>query len=170
MGKSFQVPSSMLVSFRGRLLKLENIIHPVQKSRYAGNSTFCTPSGKSSEHMLSNSLFSLLVGGFNPSEKYRSNWIFSPGTGKNWNHHLVSFEKFMKYTFAVPKNEPGSLHMYIPSPLVASNSLQWRQKNELQHPYHEENPSLGRTYFLSNIQYTSILVSLSGDKLYTLKS
>ena len=31
-----------------------------------------------------------LAGGFNPSEKYVSNWIFSPSRGENesiWNHH-----------------------------------------------------------------------------------
>jgi len=34
-----------------------------------------------------------LVGGFNPSAKYSSNWIISPGRGENKkyfsNHHLV---------------------------------------------------------------------------------
>lgn len=33
-----------------------------------------------------------LVGGFNPSEKYWSKWMISPGWGgnkKNWNHNLV---------------------------------------------------------------------------------
>ena len=37
--------------------------------------------------------FHLLVGGFNPSEKYSSNWITSPRFGVNiqnlWNHHLA---------------------------------------------------------------------------------
>ena len=28
----------------------------------------------------------LLVGGFNPSEKYQSNWIISPGRGENKKH------------------------------------------------------------------------------------
>ena len=35
-----------------------------------------------------------LVGGFNPFEKYWSNWIISPGRGENknvWNHHPVIF-------------------------------------------------------------------------------
>ena len=34
-----------------------------------------------------------LVGGFNPSEKYQSNWKSSPNSGENkniWNHHLVT--------------------------------------------------------------------------------
>ena len=33
-----------------------------------------------------------LVGGFNPFEKYKSNWIISPGRGENnmyLNHHLA---------------------------------------------------------------------------------
>ena len=37
-----------------------------------------------------------LVGGFNPFEKYWSNWIISPSRGenkKNWNHHLVIIPK-----------------------------------------------------------------------------
>ena len=37
-----------------------------------------------------------LVGGFNPFEKYESNWIISPSRGenkKNWNHHLVIIPK-----------------------------------------------------------------------------
>ena len=37
-------------------------------------------------------LYNLLVGGFNPFEKYESNWIISPGFGlkiKNiWNHQV----------------------------------------------------------------------------------
>ena len=34
-----------------------------------------------------------LVGGFNPFEKYESNWIISPGRDEKkciWNHHLVN--------------------------------------------------------------------------------
>ena len=41
---------------------------------------------KINKHLL------LLVGGFNPSEKYQSNWIISPGSGENKNirnHQLV---------------------------------------------------------------------------------
>ena len=46
-----------------------------------------------SEEEEQETMFSL-VGGFNPFEKYSSNWIISSGRGENkniWNHHLVCF-------------------------------------------------------------------------------
>jgi len=40
-----------------------------------------------------------LVGGFNPSEKYSSNWISSPNRGENKrylkNHHLEMFHQLL---------------------------------------------------------------------------
>ena len=41
--------------------------------------------------------FLKLVGGFNPFEEYKSNWIISQSKGenkKNWNHHLVNLSFF----------------------------------------------------------------------------
>ena len=46
-----------------------------------------------------------LVGGFNPFEKYLSNWIISPGRDKNlknWNHHPVVRVEAHLFGFTVP--------------------------------------------------------------------
>ena len=50
-----------------------------------------------------------LVGGFNPFEKYQSNWIIFPrdrGENKNiWNHHLVIYLRYDSPGRYSPKNE-----------------------------------------------------------------
>ena len=52
--------------------------------------------GTSADPFNQKAMMSSLVGGFNPSENYSSNWKSSLSTGENknmWNHHLVAVEE-----------------------------------------------------------------------------
>ena len=73
-----------------------------------------------------------LVGGFNPSEKYWSNWVHFPQVGVKmnniWNHHQVNIQNNMyspnHYVFPKPKCIPTNQNVF-PTP-----------KNNMYSPHH----------------------------------